>query len=298
MQIFLFITQTLSLLPVAMTINADYIEVSFVHEVHLLEVLPALLMQIGFDSFLEEENQVKGYIEKSLYSEKVIADFLGENEFTANVTFHSDQLENKNWNAKWEQNFEPVIIDDKILIKAPFHKELKDYPLTLIIEPRMSFGTGHHETTHLILKNLLEVELKDKSVADIGSGTGILSIASSKLGAAFVHACDVDQWSYDNSLDNQKLNNTEKITFILGDVNKIIALNKIYDIVLANINKNILLDGMTAFADITKSGGFLLLSGFYESDCGDMVKSANKVGFKLISTIAKNNWTSLIMQKL
>ncbi len=279
-------------------INADYIEVSFVHETELVEILPALLSQVGFDSFLEEEKGVKGYIEKSLYSEKELTDFLASNEFTANVTFKAGQLEKKNWNEEWEKNFDPVFIDDKILIKAPFHKNIKDYPLTLVIEPRMSFGTGHHETTHLILKNLLEVDLKGQSVADIGCGTGVLSIASRKLGAKLVDACDIDEWSYNNSLDNQKLNKSDHITFLLGDVNKIIALNKTYDVVLANINKNILLDCMTAFGDITKEGGLLLLSGFYESDCGDMVESAKKAGFVLKSSIAKNNWTSLIMEKL
>lgn len=281
-----------------MTINADYIEVNFVHDAGLVEILPALLDQIGFDSFLEDENGLKGYIQKSIYSEQELKSFLQENEFTADVTFKSSELEKKNWNEQWEKNFEPVFIENQILIKAPFHKDLKDYPLTLVIEPRMSFGTGHHETTHLILRNLLEVDLKEKAVADIGCGTGVLSIASRKLGATIVDACDIDQWSYNNSLDNQKLNKLDQITFFLGDVNTIITLNKTYDVVLANINKNILLDTMTAFGDITKSGGYLLLSGFYESDCGDMVKSASDVGFKLISSIAKNNWTSLIMEKL
>jgi ribosomal protein L11 methyltransferase len=279
-------------------INSDYIEVSFVHEAYLAEILPAMLSQLGFDSFLEEEKGVKGYIEKSLYSEKELLDFLKSNETTATITFQVDQLEKKNWNEEWEKNFDPVFIDDQILIKAPFHKDLKDYPLTLTIEPRMSFGTGHHETTHLILKNLLEVDLNNKSVADIGCGTGVLSIAARKLGASFVDACDIDQWSYDNSLDNQKLNNIDKITFFLGDVNQLITLNKTYDVVVANINKNILLDCMTAFGDITKPGGRLLLSGFYETDCGDMLRAAREVGFKLISSKAKNNWTSLIMEKL
>jgi len=298
MQIFQFIIQKQNLFQVAMTINADYIEVSFFHKAELVDILPALLSQLGFDSFLEEEKGIKGYIEKSLYSEKELKDFLESNEFTAKVTFEANQMEKKNWNEEWEKNFDPVFIDDQILIKAPFHKNIKDYPLTLIIEPRMSFGTGHHETTHLILKNLLEVDLKGKSVADIGCGTGVLSIASRKLGAKFVDACDIDQWSYDNSLDNKKLNNSENITFFLGDVNTLITLNKTYDVVLANINKNILLDCMTAFGDITKEGGTLLLSGFYESDCGDMVDSARKAGFILKSSIAKNNWTSLIMEKI
>lgn len=277
--------------------NSEYIEVSFIHDDQLVEVLPALLSQIGFDSFLEEEKGVKGYIEKSLYSEKQLVDFLKSNEITADVTFEAGELEKKNWNKEWESNFDPVFIDDQILIKAPFHENLPDYPLTLVIEPRMSFGTGHHETTHLILKNLLKVDLEGKSVADIGCGTGVLSVAARKLGASFVDACDIDQWSYENSLDNQKLNNVDKLTFFLGDVNQIISLNKTYDVVVANINKNILLDGMTAFGDITKQGGQLLLSGFYESDCGDMLESAAQVGFELISSISKNSWTSLILEK-
>jgi ribosomal protein L11 methyltransferase len=281
-----------------MTINTDYLEVTFFHDAQLVDILPTLLTQIGFDSFLEEETGVKGYIETSLYTEKGLDNFLKGNEFTSNVTFKVSELEKKNWNEEWEKGFDPVFIDDQILIKAPFHNDLTDYPLTLIIKPRMSFGTGHHETTHLILKNLLEVNLEGKSVADIGCGTGVLSIAARKLGAEFVDACDIDQWSYENSIDNQKLNDVDRITFILGDVNKIIALNKTYDVVLANINKNILLDGMTAFGDITKSGGYLLLSGFYESDCGDMLKSAAEVGFELIATRSKNNWTGLIMEKL
>ena len=281
-----------------MTINADYIEVNFVHDAILIDILPALLEQIGFDSFLEDENGMKGYIQKSIYSEQKLTEFLRSNEITKNVTFEAKQLEKKNWNEEWEKNFDPVYIDDQILIKAPFHKNLKNYPLTLTIEPRMSFGTGHHETTHLILKNLLEIDLQNKSVADIGCGTGVLSIASRKLGAAFVDACDIGQWSYDNSLDNQKLNDVNKLTFFLGDVNTIIRLNKTYDLVLANINKNILLDTMTAFGDITKSGGYLLLSGFYESDCGDMLKATSEVEFKLVSSIAKNNCTSLVLKKL
>lgn len=280
-----------------MTINSDYIEVKFIHSPELVDILPALLEQIGFDSFLEEETGVKGYIEKTLYSEQTLLDFLAAIEITADVTFKTKELEKKNWNEEWEKNFDPVFIDDQVVIKAPFHTGVPDYPITILIEPKMSFGTGHHETTSLMIKHLLSLDVKEQAIADIGCGTGVLGIAARKLGASEIDGCDIDQWPYENSEENRQLNKVDQISFFLGDVTKIIALNKTYDVVLANINKNILLGDMTAYGDITKQGGLLLLSGFYESDCGDIISSANQVGFKLKSTLSKNSWASLMMEK-
>ena len=278
-------------------INADYIQVSFTHTAELNDILPAMLMQLGFDSFLEEEQGIIGYITKQQYDATALRSFLAENEITQNVTFDAQLQEKKNWNEEWEKNFEPVVIDDQVVIKAPFHQSTPDAPITILIEPEMSFGTGHHETTELMIKNLMSLETNQKSVADIGCGTGVLAIAALKLGASFVDACDIDEWSSNNTEDNKKLNNITDLKVYLGDINQIISLNKTYDITLANINKNILLGDMNAFSDITKAEGHLILSGFYESDTGDLLKRASEVGFKEVSTISKNNWTSIILAK-
>ena len=278
-------------------INADYKKKKKKNDLELNEILPALLMQLGFDSFLEEEKGITGYIVKEAYDKQLLTDFLAQTEITQKVTFKAQEQEKKNWNEQWEKNFSPVYIDDQVLIKAPFHQDIQDAPLTILIEPKMSFGTGHHETTELMIRNLMSLNPDQKSVADIGSGTGVLAIAALKLGAKFVDACDVDEWSSSNTAENKRLNNVTDLKVFLGDVNQIISLNKTYDITLANINKNILLHDMNAFSDITRAEGFLILSGFYETDTGDLLKRASEVGFKEVSTISKNNWTSIILVK-
>ncbi len=278
-------------------INADYIQVSFTNDADLNEILPALLMQLGFDSFLEEEKGITGYIVKESFDEQQLREFLAQTEITQQVTFKAKEQEKKNWNEQWEQNFDPVFIDDQVVIKAPFHQDVANAPLTILIEPKMSFGTGHHETTELMIRNLMTLNPDQKSVADIGSGTGVLAIAALKLGAKFVDACDVDEWSSSNTEENKQLNNVTDLKVFLGDVTQIISLNKTYDITLANINKNILLNDMNAFSDITRADGHLILSGFYETDTGDLLARASEAGFKEVSTISKNNWTSIILVK-
>ncbi len=278
-------------------INSDYIQVTFQNGPELNEILPALLMQLGFDSFLEEDSGITGYIVKDEFDENILVDFLKQNEITQSVTFEAQQQEKKNWNEEWEKNFDPVFIDDQVVIKAPFHNDIPDAPLTILIEPKMSFGTGHHETTELMIRNLMSLGCKELKVSDIGCGTGVLGIAALKLGAEFVDACDIDEWSSSNTEENKQLNKVENLKVFLGDVSQIIALNKTYDITLANINKNILLQDMNAFSDITKAGGHLILSGFYESDCGDLIDKAKQVGFEFIDSISKNTWASMILKR-
>ena len=246
-----------------------YIEVEFSFpssEGFVKDVLSAQLADIGFESFTESEQTLLGYIPQKLFSEDTINNLLREFEFAQNIAFSCTEMEDKNWNEEWEKNFfQPIIIGDKCVIHSSFHK---DYPKALydiLIDPKMAFGTGHHETTSLMIESLLENNLKDKSVLDMGCGTAILSILSSLLGAANVVGIDIDEWAYNNAIENIEINKISNINLKLGGA-EILNEEMKFNVVLANINKNILLNDIKIYVKTLNEEGELYVSGFYESD--------------------------------
>jgi len=255
------------------------------------EILIAELAEVGFESFVETYNGVSAYILKDDWQEFILNNIqiLNSNKFK--ISYDFEEIEQVNWNSEWEKNFNPIVIDNKVSVRAPFHKKPKYIDYDIVIEPKMSFGTGHHETTHVMVQHILELDLKDKQVLDMGCGTGILAILTEKRGASFIDAIDIDAWCYQNSIENVKRNNCFKIKVYQGDAGLLEAKN--YDVILANINRNILLNDIKAYASCLSKNGILLLSGFYLEDIFLIETETKKYGFKRLSFKEKNNWVGV-----
>ncbi len=258
------------------------------------EMLIAQLGHIGFESFVENENGVVAYIQKKEWNSNKVEDLylLNSNEF--NITFKHSEIEQTNWNKEWEKNFNPIQVNGQVSIRAPFH-ENPSLNFDIVIEPKMSFGTGHHETTHMMVQHLLALDLKNKKVLDMGCGTGILAIFAEMKGAQPTDAIDIDSWCYENSLENVQRNGCKHITVLEGDSS--LLKGREYDVVIANINRNILLSDMKTYTDCLSENGVLLLSGFYKDDISVIENEVIKYGLVLDKMIQKNNWVALKYMK-
>ena len=258
------------------------------------EMLIAQLGHIGFESFVENENGVVAYIQKKEWNSNKVEDLylLNSNEF--NITFKHSEIEQTNWNKEWEKNFNPIQVNGQVSIRAPFH-ENPSLNFDIVIEPKMSFGTGHHETTHMMVQHLLALDLKNKKVLDMGCGTGILAIFAEMKGAQPTDAIDIDSWCYENSLENVQRNGCKHITVLEGDSS--LLKGREYDVVIANINRNILLSDMKTYTDCLSENGVLLLSGFYKDDISVIETEVIKYGLVLDKMIQKNNWVALKYMK-
>ena len=251
------------------------------------EIVIAFLAEIGYDSFSEIDSGLKAYIVSNKFDESLLKEIISKISFE----YLFSEIKDQNWNAVWESNFEAVVIADRCIVRAPFHKADKKYEMDIIIEPRMSFGTAHHETTEMMIEWTLETDLKNKTVLDMGCGTGILAIIASKKGASEVVAIDNDEWAYNNSLENIQRNNTTDIDVYQGDAS--LLGNKKYDIIFANINRNILLKDLPAYVNCLNQNGMIFLSGFYEIDIEVIEELANKLQLKIASIKLKNGWASV-----
>lgn len=254
------------------------------------EILIAELGYAGFESFVETETGVTAYIQKKEWHDAILDDIyiLGSDEFEISYTF--EDIEQTNWNIEWEKNFNPIIVDDKCSVRAPFHpKPQTEYDI--IIEPKMSFGTGHHETTHMMIQHILKNDFKEKSVLDMGCGTGVLAILAEMKGAKPIDAIDYDNWCYLNSLENVERNNCDHITVFEGDVS--LLKDQKYDTIIANINRNILLNDMAAYTKCLNANGTLFLSGFYVDDIPAIEEECNKHRLACVERLEKNNWVAL-----
>jgi len=255
-----------------------------------VEILIAELGYAGFESFVETEEGVSAYIQKEEWNDAILDDIqiLNSTEFEIDYTFN--EIEQVNWNAEWEKNFNPIIVDDVCSVRAPFH----DKPNTkfdIIIEPKMSFGTGHHETTYMMIQHLLKADLTNKSVLDMGCGTGVLAILAEMKGAKPIDAIDYDNWCYLNSSENVERNKCAHITVIEGDATALKGKN--YDVIIANINRNILLNDMQTYVTSLNKNGVLFLSGFYNDDIPAIQAECEKYKLKFMEKLERNNWVSL-----
>lgn len=258
------------------------------------EILIAELGNVGFESFIENENGVIAYIQKVSWNDSILDSIfvLNSNEFL--IDYIKSEVAQTNWNAEWEKNFEAIHVDNLVSIRAPFHKN-PHLKYDIVIEPKMSFGTGHHETTHMMIQHLLNLNLDNKKVLDMGCGTGILAIFSEMKGANPTDAIDIDNWCYLNSLENIGRNNCQFISVFEGDSS--LLINKKYDVIIANINRNILLADMKTYTNSLNQNGVLLLSGFYKEDILVINQEVSKFNLKLETTIERNNWVALKYQK-
>ena len=266
----------------------DYLEFNILCKTEFTDILIAEFSALGFDTFQETDTGFITFWEEA-FDESLLADIKNRYTETAIFSCHIKETEKQNWNKEWEKNYDPIIIDETCVVKAPFHTELPSYPIELIITPKMSFGTGHHETTHLMLAEMLTLDFKGKKVMDAGTGTGVLAILAKKQEAASAFAFDIDDWCVENTIENAEVNKVE-VEAAKASIEDI-KLSTDYDVVLANINKNILLSQMAYYKQALKKGGSLLLSGFYETDLNDIKQIALKNGLAFQHHKVRNNWT-------
>jgi ribosomal protein L11 methyltransferase len=248
------------------------------------EILTSLLAEEQFESFMEKDDDLLAYIQADHYSrvrvEKICDQF--------NVKFKEKQIPEQDWNAEWEKSFQPVLIAGKCYIHAPFHPSRPCYPFEIIIEPKMSFGTAHHETTAMMIEVMMQMDFRGKKVLDMGCGTGILAILAGKMGAAEVDAIDIDSWAFKNAMENIGRNHSSAVTVKMGDVD---AAGTGYDILLANINRNVLISHLPEYSKRMIKGE-LLMSGFYEEDLAMIRQAAELNAFLPDQTITKNRWVA------
>ncbi|WP_461534177.1 50S ribosomal protein L11 methyltransferase [Sinomicrobium sp.] len=254
------------------------------------DILIAELGEVGFESFVENEDGLNAYILKDHWDPKCLDDIYVLHSGEFEISYDIEEIAQVNWNEEWEKNFHPITVDGRCTVRAPFHSN-PNTEYDIVIEPKMSFGTGHHETTHMMIQHLLTLDLKGKEVLDMGCGTGVLAILAEKLGAVNIDAIDIDNWCYLNSLENAERNHCREITVAEGDVS--LLGDRDYDVIIANINRNILLQDIPAYAECLRPGGILLLSGFYKEDIPLIDTLCQKLSMTQEGELEQNHWVAL-----
>jgi len=267
----------------------DYIEVEIQYPGSTdPDILVALLADLDFESFSESEGALQGYIREELYRQAEVEECLRRMKEDYGVRYALRKIPSQNWNRVWESAYEPVVVAGKCRVRAPFHEPDPGMDYEIVIEPKMSFGTAHHETTSLMLEMLMEEDPAGMKILDMGCGTGVLSILAHLMGASEVAAVDNDEWAYENALENVARNNAATVTVIRGDAGSIPRAE--YDMVIANINRNVLISDMASYAAVLKPGGILLMSGFYEDDLGLIREAAGKQSVRYVNHKSANRW--------
>jgi ribosomal protein L11 methyltransferase len=260
------------------------------------DLLEAELGEVGFESFADTAEGVDAYVQEENFNEEDFNNISVLSNGLCEIVFEKNKVIPKNWNEEWEKNFSPIDVDGRCVIRAPFH-EATNADYEIIIEPKMSFGTGHHQTTHLMISYILDMDVKGQSVMDMGCGTGILAILAAQKGATNIDAIDIDEWAFENTMENAERNNVGFIKGAKGDAS-LLKGDENYDLFIANINRNILINDMSTYAKSIKVGGQLLLSGFYETDIDQLVSETEKHGFELQEKRNKETWAALRFKKL
>lgn len=275
----------------------DFIQINVHCDPPFAEILTAEMGELEFDSFVETELGFEAYISEDKFSHPALQVLFNDYRKQTRIWYELKKIPKVNWNEEWEKNYDPINVDDKIYVRATFHESQPQFPYEIVINPKMSFGTGHHETTHQMLALQFDVDHKSKRVLDVGSGTGILAIMAAKLGASSVAATDIDDWCIENSLDNFKLNDVTPVFIKKGTIREL-ALNETYDIVLANINTNVLLDEIPVYVSLLADNGHLFLSGFYESDLSKIEDLVTNLGLTKLKHTTRKNWVGMVLQKV
>jgi ribosomal protein L11 methyltransferase len=275
----------------------DYIHYAFQLEPAqpAADILAADLGERGFESFVERPDGLDAYIQENLDHPEILSDLMIYNLPNVQHAVTRIHVKQVNWNAEWEKQFDPVVVDDYCLLRAPFHEPRPDLPCEIVMQPRMAFGTGHHATTYLMIRLLMGLDLNNKRVIDMGCGTSVLAIFAKKHGASTTIAIDIDEWATQNSVEHIQVNDCATIDIRLGGAEILQGL--IADVFIANINRNILLADMAAYAPCVAPGGTLLLSGFYEADVPILEKEASQHHFNLQEQQTKDGWVALRLTK-
>lgn len=261
-----------------------------------IPIFVAELSEVGFESFQEFENKIEAYILEKDFDPKQLEGVLKRYKGQIDCKVEKiEKLEDQNWNALWESNFDPVRVGDRLIVKALFHEIEREYPYTITIQPKMSFGTGHHETTWLMLDTMLDIDFSDKAIFDYGAGTAILSIAAEKLRAKSVFAVDIDEWAYENAKENLELNDCQKIEVRQGGIE--LVYGKEFDCILANINKNVILQSLELLNVCLKTGGEILFSGLLLSDKEELLAKMQENHWTIEAVKERGNWIMIRVRK-
>ena len=259
------------------------------------DILVARLNEIDFESYCEDEFGVKAYVQTHLLDEITVKEIINDVAKLCELSYTITKVKQENWNKKWENNFEPVHINNKCVIRAHFHAAYNDIEHEIIITPKMSFGTGHHETTFLVMNEMFRIDFADKSVLDMGSGTGVLAILAAKLGATSLIGIDFDEWAHENAVENAEINAISTISFIHGDADAI--GNATFYIILANINRNIILQDIATYVGAMNKKSEIIFSGFLKEDIPLILEKSEQLGLVLVVSKYKNKWQMLHLKK-
>jgi ribosomal protein L11 methyltransferase len=272
-----------------------YTRLQIICQPEFSDILTAELADIGFDTFMETESGLEAFVEEEKYDALALRLIKEKYASLTSLTFVFDKIQKQNWNEQWEKSYQPINVADQCLIRAEFHKPEKKYPYEIIITPKMSFGTGHHQTTYLMIKNQMAIDHKNRRVMDAGCGTAILSIMACKLGASEVEAFDIDEWSVINGEENIAVNRCKNIRLQQGKISEVNLQGK-FDIILANINKNVLLSEIKIYSTYLSPGALLLLSGFYKHDIQDLLNEASNYKLTEVTRDDRETWACLLLK--
>lgn len=278
----------------------DYVKATFFVEPYnevQCDILAALLCEVGFESFEQNVTGIDAYIQQSLFDTSNIEQAISQYDFSSKITWKCETIEGRDWNEEWEKNyFTPMVIADRCVIHSTFHKDYPKMEYDIVIDPKMAFGTGHHETTNLMVEQILREEMNGATVLDMGTGTGILAMLASMCGAKEAVGIEIDEFAFQNTLENVKLNNVRNVKMLLGDAS-LLKPEWQFDYVIANINRNIITADIDRYAMVLRPGGKMLLSGFYEHDIPVVMETATPLGLTEVLHNVKNRWTMLLLEK-
>ncbi len=260
------------------------------------DILTAELAELGYASFVETDEGLNAYIIEPDFNEQAVQELIAKYADQTAIAYEVNSLEKRNWNAEWEREYEPIEVADQVRVRASFHESDARFRYDIVINPKMSFGTGHHETTAMMMEQQLGLDFAGKTVLDVGSGTGILAVLAAKMGAKAVLAFDIEEWAVENARENAELNDCPQITVFQGTIADVDPAN-LCEIVLANINRNVLLAEIPTYTSLLKENGHLVVSGFYEHDAADIEQKAVEVGLVMTNRLTTNQWTSLSFYK-